>query len=226
MNNDNYIFYEVWDSLTRTLHWINVFSIIVLSVLGGILYYRIELSLSNPTIASIVSYHVYVGYVLTGSLIVRWIWLFAGPPFSSWKDIVPHTKEQWDTLKETIVYYIKGFRGAPPFYVAHNPFAGIAYTTFFIILSIQAIAGLILNQVPPLPSGEREPPYLLILTHNMGFYFILLFIVAHVSAIILHEISEDRSIVSSMIHGKKVFRRDDLERIESYKKSLEEEEEE
>ncbi len=224
MNNNNYILYEVWDSLTRILHWINVFSILGLSVLGGILYCRVDLSLSDPAIASIISYHVYVGYILTASLIIRWIWLFAGPPFSSWKDIVPHTSEQWDTLKETAIYYIKGFRGVSPFYVAHNPFAGLVYTTFFIVASIQTIAGLMLNQVPPLPSGVREPPYLLILTHDIGFYFILIYMVTHVAAIIFHELSENRSLVSSMIHGKKVFRKDDLERIKNYKKSLEEQE--
>ncbi len=226
MNNDNYIFYEVWDSLTRIIHWINVFSVFGLSVLGGILYYRADLSLSDPTIASIISYHVYVGYILMASLIVRWIWLFAGPPFSGWKDIVPHTTEQWATLKKTVTYYMKGFRGKPPFYIAHNPFAGLAYTIFFIVASIQTIAGLMLNQVPPLPSGVREPPHLLILIHDIGFYLILIYVVSHVTAIIFHEFSEKRSLVSAMIHGKKVFRKDDLKRIENYKKSLEEEEEE
>jgi Ni/Fe-hydrogenase 1 B-type cytochrome subunit len=169
-----------------------------------------------------IPYHVYCGYVLTASLIVRWIWFFTGPPLSTWKDIVPHTDAQWKTFRQTIMFYMKGFRGDPPFYVGHSPFAGPVYLTFFVIASIQTIVGLILNQVPPLPSGEREPPYLLILTHDLGFYFIMIYIVAHISAVFFHEIKENRSIVSSMINGKKVFREEELERIENYVESLKE----
>ncbi|MFQ5901994.1 MAG: cytochrome b/b6 domain-containing protein [Thermodesulfobacteriota bacterium] len=220
---EEFVLYEVWDSLTRLLHWLNAFCVLFLSILGGILYFRAGLKLSNPTIDTFVTIHVYVGYILAAGIILRWIWLFMGPPLSTLKDIIPATKEQMKTAKQTLLFYLRGFRGEPPFYVGHNPLAGFAYMTFFVVSALQIIIGLMLNQVPPLPSGVREPPYILIMGHDIGFYVILVYILMHLSALIIHELVESRSIISSMIHGKKVFKKEEMGMVEDYVNSLREE---
>ncbi len=224
MNNpDYYILYEVWDPLLRLLHWLNAICVLILIVLGGTLYLRDTLELTTSAVDLIASFHVYTGYILAAVVLIRWIWLFTGPPLSTWQDIVPHKKGQIKVLKDTIRFYLKMFKVEPPFYVAHNPFAGMAYMVFFVVVGIQIIEGLILSQTPLSQAGVRDAPELLVMSHRIGFVIIILFVIAHIVALVVHELVERRSIVSSMIHGSKVFRLDELERVDQYIKSLKKE---
>lgn len=220
MEKRRYLLYEVWEPLLRFLHWFNGVCILVLISIGSILFYRDSLGLSKKTIETLIPLHVYFGYPLAGGILIRWIWLFIGAPLSTWKDVIPITEDQRTTARETLLWYLRGLKGKPPFYVGHNPLAGIAYGLFFLVAAIQVITGLILNQVPPLPSGRREPPWFLLLPHDAGFIIIVLYILIHVPMVIVHEMMEKRSIVSAMIHGRKVFEEGEEKKIEEYMDSL------
>ncbi len=220
MEGKRFLLYEVWEPLIRFLHWFNCFFIVVLLSLGGILFFKGTLNLSPAASETILHLHVYAGYPLAAGILLRWIWLFIGEPFSTWKDILPLREEQRRGLIETLLWYVRGLRGRPPFYIAHNPLAGIAYGTFFVFVALQVVTGLILNQIPPLPSGERRPPLFLILPHDTGFIVILLYVLIHIPMVLIHELKERRSIVSAMIHGKKVFEEGEREGIERYRDLL------
>ncbi len=211
-----YLLYEVWEAPVRFLHWFNGACLLVLLGIGSVLFYREELGLSKSTIEALIRFHVYFGYPFAGGILIRWIWLFTGAPLSRWKDILPSTAAQRRIAKDTLTWYLRGLRGRPPFYVGHNPLAGIGYGIFFLVAALQVLTGLILNQIPPLPSGERRPPWLLILLHDTGFILISLYILLHIPMVIIHELKERRSIVSAMIHGRKVFEEDEEEMICSY----------
>ncbi len=49
--------------------------------------------------------------------------------------------------------------------------------------------------------------------HETVFLLILLYIIAHLVAVFIHEIAEKRGIVSAMIHGKKTFTDDERDSI-------------
>lgn len=221
MNKSDYhIFYEVWDPLLRLLHWLNAICVLILIFLGGILYLRAQLELTRSAIGLFASLHVYTGYILAGGVLIRWIWLFTGPPLSTWRDIIPYKKNQIQVVRDTVRFYIGLFKGEPPFYVAHNPFAGIAYMVFFVVVGMQVIEGLILSQTPLSPEGVRQAPKLLVMSHRIGFVIIILFVIAHIVAVVVHELVERRSIVSSMIHGSKAFKLDEIDHVDGYIKSL------
>ena len=46
--------------------------------------------------------------------------------------------------------------------------------------------------------------------HELGLWFMLFFIAAHLAGLVLHEIGERRGLFSSMINGRKYYGKDEL----------------
>jgi cytochrome b len=46
--------------------------------------------------------------------------------------------------------------------------------------------------------------------HELGYYFMILFIFAHLGGIVLHWLTEGKNLIASMIHGRKSFRSDEI----------------
>ena len=85
--------------------------------------------------------HVYIGYVFVLNLTWRIVWGFVGNKFARWKAILPIGKGYWASAKE----YVAGTRaGDPPQYLGHNPIAKLMVTFLFLLLTTQAVTGLIL----------------------------------------------------------------------------------
>lgn len=49
--------------------------------------------------------------------------------------------------------------------------------------------------------------------HEFGMWFIIFYLAAHLTGLILHEVGEKRGLLRSMFTGKKVFRKDELKGI-------------
>ena len=183
---------HVWDGVVRLTHWINAGAIILLLPLGAMLF--------------------------AASLLIRLAYLAHGEGAASWRDVVPHTQAQLRLATATIRYYLGGCRGECPLYFAHNPLAGLAYTGFFLFASVQVISGaamyLLGGDIVPavqahaghehLPANSWPPAWLAEI-HEWSALLIALFILAHLTALALHDLVEKRGLASSMISGNKFF---------------------
>ena len=195
-----YYLYPVWDPLLRVLHWWNVLTL-SFQIISGSIILILGSELNEITKAVLINMHFLNGYMFAGGLFTRLIWLFIGSPTALWKDLLPLTLAQRKIFIGTIRYYISGFKGSPPLYKAHNPFAGVIYIMFFAAAGMMVITGTIMLNLPE--DVRREFP--LIILHRYGYYFIIFYVISHISAVFIHELVERHNIISSMVHGKKTF---------------------
>lgn len=223
---------SVWSALQRVIHWVMAAAVLILIPLGLILLFDEQLHLPDEGADLVMKVHASAGFVFASALLARIIYLFVGPPESRLGDIVPHTKAQFALVKDTVGYYLKGFKGSVPLYFAHNPFAGLAYAVFFVFAMTQAGSGItmfLLHSAEHSHGGAQEhaamqaatqaaeqafPDWVLNL-HAAGALIIIFFVLAHLSALAVHDLAERRGLASSMISGKKFFSDEELREIEA-----------
>ncbi len=234
--SQNLQYYSVWDRTTRCFHWINVLCIIALIGVGIVILNYKALGVNTDGKVLLKTIHVYIGYIFVLNLIWRLIWAFIGNKHARWKSILPIGRNSCDATKE----YLLGVRdGNQPQYLGHNPIAKLMISMLFLLLTTQAITGLVLagtdlylppfgNQVsewitdadyeaasikPGYKEGINKAAYAemrafrkpFITTHYYVFYILLVFIVLHITAVIVAEIKESNGLVSAMFSGKKIL---------------------
>jgi len=213
---------HVYHWVHRILHWSIAGSIAFLLPLGVFIAVASDLKLPEAGEDVMVGVHVIIGLFFAAALLVRIIVLFAGKGTMGWRDVLPHTREQLRVAAATIRYYLSGFRGKPPLYFGHNPFAGGVYTAFFCFAATQAASGStmvivnLLNKGAAQKTGKAYAEAALI-AHDVGALFIIFYICAHLGALALHDIIERRGLASSMISGYKFFSDEELAELEKDK---------
>jgi Ni/Fe-hydrogenase 1 B-type cytochrome subunit len=209
----------VWEIPVRVTHWLIVISIVVLSATGLYIHspYLVPSSPieASTQMASVRFWHEIFAIVFSLSVAVRFYWGFVGNSFSSWRQIIPHRREQFYWMKEMARYYA-GRRRHPVPYTGHNHLAGLAYTIVSIGLFAQVLTGLLLfgwimqsgpfhvlfgwgNSVPGGIQGVR-------LLHNILTFLFIAFAIHHVYSAILIDIEERNGVLSSMFSGYKNIR--------------------
>ena len=204
MSETTYHTRRVWDPVVRILHWWLAITLLVQIALGAIFLAEDLLGISEAGEEGLKWVHATVGYLFGAGLLARILWLFFAPGSGSWRDLLPVRPEQRTGLAATAAFYLKGLRGNPPFYRAHNPLAGLVYAAFFVIAAVQVITGATIFTTSELGEGWEE-------VHEIGFWLIVAYIIAHWVMVAVHEITETRSLVSAMIHGRKLFTTEELE---------------
>lgn len=169
---------------------------IALMLIGG--------ELSEATEKTVITLHTTVGYLFAAGLITRILWLFIGMPTARLGDMLPISKAKRAEFFSTIRYYLSFLKGDPPLYKAHNAFAGAIYTAFFLIASLQVVTGCLVLSLPEETQGAHNES-LVQEMHEVGFYLIIGYIIAHVAAVVVHELVERRGLISGMVNGKKSF---------------------
>jgi Ni/Fe-hydrogenase 1 B-type cytochrome subunit len=134
-------YYSVWDRTTRLFHWINVICVIGLVGVGVVILNNKILGVSGDGKILLKTIHVYIGYVLVLNLIWRFIWGFIGNKYARWKAILPIGKGYWYSVR---AYIVGAKAGDPPQYLGHNPVAKLMVAFLFLLLTTQAITGLVL----------------------------------------------------------------------------------
>ncbi len=133
--------YKVWDRTTRVFHWINATTVILLMIVGTIILNAKTLGIEGEAKILLKTVHAYIGYIFVINLVWRIIWAFIGNRYARWGQILPIGKNYSTSLKE----YTTAMRsGKPQHYLGHNPVARLIVGLFFLLLSIQAISGLII----------------------------------------------------------------------------------
>jgi len=132
--------YAVWDLTVRIFHWLNVACVFSLMAAGLVLLNDDALGLTKDGKILLKTLHVYIGYVFALNLIWRLIWGFIGSKYARWRNILPLGK----AYKTQLAAFIRGEKeGRPPGFLGHNPIARLMVTLLFLLLSAQAISGLV-----------------------------------------------------------------------------------
>ncbi|MBI5885033.1 MAG: cytochrome b/b6 domain-containing protein [Deltaproteobacteria bacterium] len=213
---------HVYHWFHRVLHWSMAGSVAFLLPLGVFIAVADDLKLPEAGEDVIAGTHVIIGLFFATALVVRIIVLFAGTGTMGWRDVLPYTARQFRVATATIRYYLGGFKGKPPLYFGHNPFAGGVYTAFFCFAATQAASGITMVIVHLLNEGSAQKvgkayAEAALIAHDVGALFIIFFICAHLGALVLHDIIERRGLASSMISGYKFFSDDELREFEADK---------
>lgn len=219
INNQEFTIVSVWDWQTRVLHWTNAMLVISLALLALGFEMFEELGMSEDYLKEI---HAYIGYVFIFTLTLRILWGFIGNEYARWLDIIPYKKERWTAIWGNIKWYLSGFKIKPPTSIGHNPLASLFYAALFLVLISQVLTGIVLSGLEfglaPLGSffsgydhdAKEAVEDIFKEVHEFGFWFIILFFIAHMTGLIVHTIFEKAGLFSSMIHGKKYFPKGDL----------------
>ncbi len=133
--------FKVWDSTTRIFHWLNVACVLSLIVIGILILNTKTFGIEGEAKVLLKSIHAYIGYVFVINLSWRIIWAFIGGYYARWSQFLPLGKNYLQSLKTYCSSLSSGVRQQ---YLGHNPIARIIIGLFFLILSTQAVTGLII----------------------------------------------------------------------------------
>lgn len=133
--------YHVWDRTVRFFHWINVLCVFSLMGVGLVILNNKSLGVTTDGKIILKTVHAYIGYIFAINLAWRFIWGFLGSNYSKWSAILPLGKKYRTLLSE----FIEGEKNNnPPNFLGHNPIARLMVTLLFLLLSVQAVTGLVL----------------------------------------------------------------------------------
>lgn len=133
--------YHVWDRSVRIFHWVNVVCVTGLIGVGLVIFNNKVLGISTDGKILLKTIHVYIGYVFVLNLGWRLVWTFLGNRYSRWQSIIPFTKEHRASFKACLEGKKNNNR---VFLLGHNPPGRIMVALLLLLLSTQAITGLVL----------------------------------------------------------------------------------
>lgn len=179
---------RVWDMPTRVFHWALVAVFIVAFI-----------SSRNESCLDV---HSIAGYLALGLVIFRVLWGFAGNRYARFTDFV----RGWTEVSAFISAALRHRR--PPRVLGHNPVVGWVVLGMLCVTLILAITGVITY------SGEEDLGAFAGLVsfeaatyghsiHELAAGLIVLMIVVHVFAALIHDFVFRENIILSMITGVK-----------------------
>ncbi len=137
----------VWDRVVRATHWIVVLSLVVLFATGILIGHPLFAAPGEArdrfVTGMVKVVHFYAAIAFSLAFAVRIVWLFIGPRFARWDQLVPIARERRNNLVDTIKFYLL-VRPGPPSYAGHNALAGLAYAAFFSLYLVQIATGFAL----------------------------------------------------------------------------------
>jgi len=140
-NTETLMQYHAWDRTVRIFHWINVLCVIGLIGVGLVILNGKALGVATEGKILLKTVHVYIGYLFALNLGWRIIWGFLGNRYARWAAILPFGV----AYKKSLNHFVEETKkGSPPHYLGHNPIARLMVALLFLLLSLQAVTGLVL----------------------------------------------------------------------------------
>ncbi len=209
----------VWEVPVRVTHWAIVISIVGLA-LTGLYIHSPFLVPSQPVEASqqmadVRFWHEMLALLFSISIAVRFYWGFVGNSFASWRQIIPHRREQFYWMSQMFKYYTFRRRHPAP-YAGHNHLAGLAYSIVSVGLFAQVLTGMLLMGWI-LPTGPIHALFgwssivpggimTVRVVHYILTFLFFAFMIHHVYSAILVDIEERTGVMSSIFSGYKNIR--------------------
>jgi len=207
----------VWEVPVRVTHWVNVLSIVTLSLTGIFIGTAKTLALepSQFIMGQIRFVHFVAAYAFSVSVLARIYWMFAGNKYASWREFLPFlTREGRGHMLDTFKYYTFISRKAPHT-VGHNTLAGSAYAAVFTLYLIMMGTGFALySEHAPRSMMHKLTGWLpvlfsnqtLRLTHHMVMWLLIGFAIHHIYSAWLMDVKERGGVMSSIFSGYKAVK--------------------
>jgi Ni/Fe-hydrogenase 1 B-type cytochrome subunit len=203
----------VWEFPVRFTHWINVLSILVLSVTGFYIGRPfIHATSSDQYIMGWIRVvHFITAYVFMMSMIIRLYWAFAGNRYASIRTWFPFSKREMSELGKEFKFYFM-ISKQPPRVVGHTAFGGFTMIAVFLIFFFMIGSGFALYSVNHSGAiwtflGGWLTNYMTLQTirlwHHLAMYGILAFAMLHVYISWYSDIHEKNGILGSIFGGYK-----------------------
>ncbi len=216
---DKHCLYEkyVWEVPVRVTHWVNVLSIVTLSITG--IYIGTAKTLAHEPSQFIMGWirfiHFVAAYAFSISVASRIYWMFAGNRYASWREFVPFlTREGRRRMLDTLKYYTFIGKKAPhP--VGHNTLAGTAYLAVFLLYLVMIGTGFALySERVPRSFLHKLTGWMFILfsnqgirlTHHMVMWLLIGFVIHHIYSAWLMDVKERGGVMSSIFSGYKAVK--------------------
>ncbi|MNF80324.1 hypothetical protein D3C85_1022070 [compost metagenome] len=165
---------RVWDPLIRVFHWATV----LLCVLN---LFILEEGERN---------HRYVGYALTGLLVLRILWGFVGSDYARFA--------QWFPTPARITRYLQAtLQGKHPYYVGHNPLGALMILLLLTCLVGTAVTGIMTEYESLFGEDLMEE------LHEFFAKALQMAIFIHVLAVIVLDHLTRTDLIRAMLTGKK-----------------------
>jgi len=186
MQSESHI--KVWDPVVRIFHWVLVATFTIAFI----------------TEEDFLTLHVWAGYVLGISLLVRVVWGFLGTQHARFSDFVVAPGTALRYAKDAVMHRAKR-------YIGHNPAGGLMIIVMLVSLLITTITGIAVYG-----AGEHAGPMAsLFITsgeawedaleevHEFFANFTLFLVFIHVMGVLFESITHRENLVSAMINGFK-----------------------
>jgi Ni/Fe-hydrogenase 1 B-type cytochrome subunit len=204
----------VWEFPVRLSHWLNVFSIIILSITG--FYIGSPFINARDTESLVTAYmrgiHFIAAYVFTVSVLLRIYWWFAGNKNARLNQFIPTNRERLQNIYQTGMFYAFCQRTLPHSQ-GHTGLAGLSYAFLFLLYFMEIITGFAMLSVAN--GGGAVWTILggwslslmsvayLRLIHHMTMWIIWFFVIAHVYIGWHNDLIERNGLISSIFSGYK-----------------------
>jgi Ni/Fe-hydrogenase 1 B-type cytochrome subunit len=218
---------RVWDLPVRITHWVNVFSILVLSLTG---YYIMDPffgttgpASENYLMGTVRFIHFTTAFIFTASVLFRVGWAFFGNQYARWNQFLPASVGRLRALGKMVRYYTF-LRKEPPAEVGHNPLAGVTYMAIYVLFGIQIITGFALYGLSdPTSVWSHALGWVFVivsipfvrLIHAIIMFLLIAFTIHHVYSAVLIDIEERSGLLSSIVTGYKTLTRKHIAEAEA-----------
>lgn len=186
----------VYDPALRLLHWSNALLVIVLLASG----LAAQILGFGATATDLRHWHGVAGNALVVGLLGRLVWGWVGPLHARWRSM--WQPQCWREVLRTWRPFIAPSR------FGHHPVASAAYLAAYSLMAVLVVSGLMLLAIkqghgPLAPWLEWQLAYKqwTLLAHQLAGYGLLAFVVAHITALLLHHRFHRLPVAQSMISG-------------------------
>ncbi|GAA0723965.1 cytochrome b/b6 domain-containing protein [Dokdonella soli] len=192
MNSPASDYIRVWDLPTRLFHWALV-ALIALQYASGEFGWL-------P-----MAWHYWLGYATLALILFRVLWGFAGSETSRFGDFVRGPRAVFRYIADSLHGRVVHMPG-------HNPLGSWSALLMLGSVALQAVSGLFtsddISEAGPWVERMSEATVsLMTRIHHLNRYVLLLLIVLHVGAVLLHWVIRNDNLVAPMLHGQARFDR-------------------
>ncbi|MBS0583868.1 MAG: cytochrome b/b6 domain-containing protein [Proteobacteria bacterium] len=179
---------RVWDLPTRLFHW-------ALVVLIALQFATAEFGFLS------MQWHYRFGWATLALIVFRVLWGFAGSQTSRFADFVRGPRAVADYVRAT-------FSATAPARIGHNPLGGWSVVAMLACVLVQALSGLFASDGidedgPFVDAVSNATVKLATKVHHLGESALLVLIVLHIVAVLLHRLLKHDDLVTPMITGRK-----------------------
>lgn len=186
---------KVYDPALRLIHMWN--GLAILFLMATIWFSELfEKGVGEDTLWQL---HIYIGYALVVGIVARLAWGLVGPQHARFSDMW-HPAAWWNAIRRF------DLQAKPRF--GHNILASGAYLLVYGLLAVMAVTGLGLaaiehsmgpfniwfGDIAWLEDVFEEP-------HELIYYFLMIFVVVHIAALIWHEHKDKTPLAQAMVTG-------------------------